>query len=59
MRSKVISIRLNEEELKLLEKHTSDIGVKISDYIRATLKMVTDYNYYKSVREHKDRFYRQ
>ena len=54
MKSKVISIRLNEDELALLEEMTCDIGVKVSDYIRACLKMVTDYRYYKAKQEYEN-----
>jgi len=57
MKSKVISIRLNEDELKYLEGVTTDIGVKVSDYIRATMKMVMDYRYYKEAQAQKDRSY--
>ena len=54
MRTKVISVRLNEDEWLLLEEMTADIGVKVSDYIRACLKMVMDYRYYKAVQADKD-----
>ena len=57
MKSKVISIRLNEDELKYLEGVTTDVGVKVTDYIRATMKMVMDYRYFKEVQAQKDRSY--
>jgi len=56
MKSKVISVRLNEEEMALLEEMTSDIGVKVSDYIRACLRMVTDYRYYKAAQADRNGF---
>jgi len=47
MKTKVISVRLNEEEFALLDEITDDIGVRVSDYIRACLRIVTDFRQFQ------------
>lgn len=49
MKSKVISTRFNEDEVQLLHQFADDIEMKISDFMRTSVRLVLDHR--KSLKE--------